>query len=114
MGTIGWLILGYLALGVIMTAVSGIVITIAAVGKDLHETIKNGETDENAPDVTRRLEACGRLADFCQDRCESKYDPGNPRRAAIIAYIRGVLIWPVSVPYGLIAFWNQIKDAENN
>ena len=115
MGSIGWLLLGYWVLGMIVNSVSTILLIFIAAYKDCKETKKKheaGELKESDPDVIKRLEAFDEMMDETSEAAEVRFDPGNPARAKFKLWLIGIATWPVSVPTGWVAIWKRMKETE--
>ena len=118
MGSLGWFILGYMATGIIASYSIGYVLLAVAFVKDYRRTqkkIKAGEIESDAPIDTACGEAYNELARDCVDKAAQILDSDNPKRGEFKMWFFGNCIaWPITVPHGAIALWNQIKEADRN
>ena len=117
MRSLGWFILGYMATGVIISYLSTYVILGIVVIKtwiERRRKLKAKEITEDVPVDVKYMAAIGGAIDDAAEQSEAAFDPGNPKRAMIKAWVWGNLIaWPVAVPIGIKTMWNAIKEAEN-
>ena len=118
MRSFGWFIIGYMVVGVILNyAITFTLIGIAFV-KDKRRRDKQLKEDEKPnneyPTDGECVTAIDEVFDEARDRAEYMFEPGNPKRALIKAWIVGTLIlWPVTIPNGIIQVWNAIKSADD-
>ena len=117
MRSLGWFIIGYMVTGVIVNyAITFILYGIALV-KDKRrkdKELKDEKPNDEFPTDGECTTAVHQEFEEAIDQAEMMYDPGNPKRATIKAWVIGTLIlWPVTIPTGFIRLWNAIKNAED-
>ena len=116
---IGWFIIGYMVTGVIVSYLSTFIVMAIGFIKDYKrfkkrvgkEGVKTGVPMGN--NDMRCVDAINDTFSEAADAAEVIFDPGEPKRAIIKAWIIvNCILWPYSVPLGAVKLLEKYKDYE--
>lgn len=107
MGSIGWYILGYFALGMVSWVLGAIALVIAAAINDIRWDLKNDPSMERVDTTESLRDTALNMAEHFDDQCQITEKPQNTRMTLVL---KGLIFWPYTMPKGYSMLWKLAVD----
>lgn len=107
MGSIGWYILGYFALGLVSWVLGAIVLVIAAATNDIRWDLKNDPSMERVDTIDSLCDTVLHAAEHFDDQCQITEKPQNTYATLVL---KAWIFWPYTMPKRYSMIWKLTVD----